>query len=208
MKISWSAVLAVLLCLGEAAAAQIGTGQSGISTSTPLTNVQPFRELRAFGACYARTHRPAALTLIATVPGSAEENKAFRRLVYGEDVSCLSGGTRMSMPILFARGAIAEGLLLSGGVPDTYRLPSPSPADARELHSVARCYTAGHRTEVEKLLKTHPGSREEVTAVAALWDDFRQCMPGKTVRLNAPWIRFLLAEALLRLGPSTPTSGS
>jgi hypothetical protein len=111
------------------------------------------------------------------------------------------------MPISFARGAIAEGLLLTGGVPDTYRLAIPSPADARELHGVARCYAAGHQNEVEKLLKTHPGSREEVAAVAALWNDFRKCMPGKTVRLNAPWIRFLLAEALLRTPSSTTASG-
>jgi hypothetical protein len=131
-------------------------------------------------------------------------------MVYGEDVAssnCLAGGTKMSMPILFARGAIAEGLILTGGVPDIHRLSAPSPAEVRDLHGVARCYTAGHRTEVETLLKTHPGSREEVAGVAGLWDNFRKCMPDFNVRLNAPWIRFLLAEALLRLEPNTTTSG-
>jgi hypothetical protein len=130
-------------------------------------------------------------------------------MVYGEDVSCLPGGTRMRMPILFARGAIAEGVLLSGGLPDHYRLPVPTPTEARDLHGVARCYTGGHRGEAEQVLKTEPGSREEVAAVAAIWDTFRKCMPGKTVRLNAPWIRYLLAEALLRTSPSTtvPATG-
>jgi hypothetical protein len=33
-------------------------------------------------------------------------------------------------------------------------------------------------------------------------------MPGFTVRLNAPWIRFLLAEALLRTGPTTTAAGA
>jgi hypothetical protein len=146
--------------------------------------------------------------LIATVPGSPEEDKAFRRKVYGERETCLPGGTTMSMPTIFARGAIAEGLLRSDGVPDNYRLPSPAPAQVRDLHGAARCYTASHRSDVEKLLQTHPGSREEVAAVAGLWEDFRKCMPNFKVRLNAPWIRFLLAEAQLRLGPNTTTSGN
>lgn len=192
--------------LSGAGQAQVAPGHSGHSTSTPLTNVKPYRELRLFGSCYARSHRKLALILIATVPDSAEEEKAFRRMVYGEDVSCLPGGSTMRMPILFARGAIAEGLLSNGGVPDNYRLSAPAPAEARDLHAVARCYTSSHRTEVEALLKTHPGSREEVKAVAALWNDFRGCMRGFNVRLNAPWIRFLLAEALLRLPPPAPAS--
>ena len=178
-----------------------------MSTSAPLTNVKPFRELRSFGTCYARNRRQDALTVIATVPGSAEEDKAFRRLVYGEHTTCMFGGTSMSMPIVFARGTIAEGLLRSDGVPDTYRLPAPAPAEVRDLHGVARCFTSRHRTEVDALLRTQPGSREEVAAVAALWNDFRTCMPGFRVRLNAPWIRFLLAEAMLRLGPNTTMTG-
>src|SRR3712207_2669293 len=96
---SMSALLVAALPAGAHAQA------SGHSTSAPLSNVKPFRELRAYGGCYARTNRKAALTLLATVPGSLEEGKAFRRLVYGEDVitSCLPGGTKMSMPTLFAR---------------------------------------------------------------------------------------------------------
>lgn len=200
----FSALLAA--SLPGAGQAQVAPTHSGHSTSSPLTNVKPFRELRAFGSCYARTQRKAALSLIATVPDSAEEEKTFRRMVYGEDAHCLPGGTTMRMPILFARGAIAEGLLLNGGVPDSHRLSAPAPAEARDLHAVARCYTSGHRTEVEVLLKTHPGTREEVKAVAALWNDFRACMRGFNVRLNAPWIRFLLAEAMLRLPPPAPAS--
>jgi hypothetical protein len=198
MKVFWLAALAFLIYPREAFA----QSNSGHSTSAPVNNVRPFRELQVFGACYARSHKKAALTLIATVPDSAEEEKAFRKLVYGEDVSCLPGGTTMKMPTLFARGAIAEGLLLSGGAPDTYQLPVPSPAEARDLHGVARCYAFENRAEVEALLKTKPGTREEVADVAALWNDFRKCMPRFNVRLNAPWIRFLLAEALLRLPPS------
>lgn len=206
MKIYWWLSIASMIYAGEAAA-QIAPGHSGISTSTPINNARPYRELQTFGACLARTRRRAALALIATEPDSPEETKALRGLVYGEHSTCLLSGTEMSMPNVFARGAVAEGLLrTAGGVPETYRLPSPSPTEVRDLHGAARCYTSSHRTEVEKLLQTSPGTREEVTAVAALWEGLKTCMPNLKVRLNAPWIRFLLAEALLRLGPSTTSS--
>ena len=195
------------IALAAPAFAQLAPGRSGTSTSAPLTNVQPFKELRFLGSCIARSERKIALALIATVPGSPEEERAFDRLFYGERSTCMFGGTQMTMPIIFARGAVAEGLLQSEGVPDTYRLTSPAPAEVSDLHGAARCYTAGHQTAVEALLRTQPGSPEEVKAVAALWNDFRTCMPGFKVRLNAPWIRFLLAEALLRLGPNTTASG-
>jgi hypothetical protein len=206
MKI-WQPLAFVALFFSAAASAQIGSGQSGMSTSTPLTNVRAFDELSALGVCLAKTQRRDALAAIATVPGSKEEDKFFQKFFYGERTTCLFGGTRMSMPIIFARGAIAEGLLRSKGVPAEYILSAPAPADTRNLHEVARCYTSGHRTEVEALLKTDAGSPEEVKAVAAQWEDFRTCMPGFKVRLNAPWIRFLLAEALLRLAPDTTISG-
>jgi hypothetical protein len=182
-------------------------GRSGISTSAPLTNLKPYRELQSFGTCFARSRPKEALAIIATVPGSAEETKVLRRLVYGEREACMAGGTTMSMPNIFARGAIAEGLLRTGGVPDTYRLASQSPAEVRDLHGVARCYASSHRAETEKLLLTHPGSPEEAKAVGALWEDFRTCMPKFKVRMNAPWIRYLLAEALLRLEPNTTSPG-
>jgi hypothetical protein len=198
--------LSIMFVAGEASG-QVGTGQSGVSTSTPVNNVRPFQELQAFGTCLARSHRKAALELIATLPGSREEDKVLRKFVFGEHTSCLFGGTQMAMPDVFARGAVAEGLLRADGIPDTHRLPSPSPTEVRDLHGAARCYTASHRTDVEKLLQTKPGGPEEVKAVAALWDEFRACMPNFKVRLNAPWIRFLLAEALLRVGSNTTASG-
>jgi hypothetical protein len=198
----WWVAIAALLYAGDAGA----QGRSGF-TEIPLNNVKPFRELRDFGDCLARAQRKPSLALIATKPGSAEEAKILKKWVYGEHTTCLFGGTKMAMPDIFARGAIAEGLLRHEGVPATHRLPDVAPGDARDLHDVARCYTSRHRGEVQKLMQIHPGSREEVKAIAALWPDFRTCMPGFNVRLNAPWIRFLLAEALLRLEPTATTSG-
>lgn len=206
MRTIWWLAVGIMFCGGEAAA-QLPPSRSGHSTSSPSTNARPFRELQAFGTCLAQTQKKAALELIATVPGSSEEAKVLRKVVYGEHTACLFGGTRMSMPDIFARGAVAEGLLRSGGVPDSYRLPNPAPSEVRDLHGAARCYASNHRGEVETLLQSKPGSAEEVRAVAALWDEFRTCMPNFKVRLNAPWIRFLLAEALLRAGPRLTASG-
>jgi hypothetical protein len=206
MKTFWAASIAIVICSGEAAA-QFGTGQSGTSTSTPMNNARPYKELQAFGTCLAQTARKAALAVVATAPGSREEDKVLKKFVYGERTTCLDGGTQMRMPTIFARGAIAEGLLRSGGVPAEYRLPAPAPSEVRDLHGAARCYASGHRSDVDKLLQTDPGTPQEVKAVAAIWDAFKTCMPGFKVRLNAPWIRFLLAEALLRAEPSITASG-
>ena len=206
MRTLWLATAVIMLCGGEAVA-QIAPGRSGTSTTSPSTNTRPFQQLQAFGTCLAQTQKKDALALIATAPGSAEEEKVLRKVVFGEHISCLFGGTTMSMPGVFARGAVAEGLLRSGGVPDSYRLPTPAPNEVRDLHGAARCYTSSHRGDVTNLLRSKPGGAEEVKAVAALWEEFRACMPNLKVRLNAPWIRFLLAEALLRVGPSTTAPG-
>jgi hypothetical protein len=206
MKTFWFASIAIVLC-GAQAAAQMGTGRSGVSTSTPLSNVKPYKELQSFGDCLARTGRKNALAIVATAPGSREEEKVLKKFVFGEHTSCMPGGTQMQMPDIFARGAVAEGLLRHGGVPAEYRLPAPAPSAVRDLHGAARCYASGHRGEVEKLLKIDPGTPREVQAVAAIWEGFRTCMPNFNVRLNAPWIRYLLAEALLRVEPKTTASG-
>lgn len=206
MKAFWFAALGIALCSGEAVA-QIGTGRSGHSTSSPLSNVRPYKELQSFGDCLARTGRKSALAVVATVPGSSDEEKVLKKFVFGEHSNCSLGAFEMQMPDIFARGAVAEGLLRNGGVPAEYRLPAPSPSQVRDLHGAARCYASGHRGEVEKLLRTDPGTAQEVTAVAAIWDGFRTCMPNFKVRLNAPWIRFLLAEALLRVQPNAAAAG-
>ena len=213
MRILLPAGLAILALSGGARAAgqeptHTPTGRSGMSTNEALGNVRAYRELRAFGICFARADRRDALDLIAAAPGSPEEEQVFRRRPFREQESCGFGGTTFSLSNVYFRGVIAEGLLLSGGVPESHRLPAPAPSEVRTLYDAGRCYANGHRAQVQALLQTEPGSQPEVAAVAALWNDFRVCIPGFRVRLNAPWIRFLLAEGLLRLPPdATPAGG-
>lgn len=194
------ALLATAAILGcaHSASAQLGPGQSGMSTSGELGNVKLLRDLDEFGRCFARTSRKDAIALIATKPGSKEENQVYRRLAR-DDQQCLYGGTRMYSSVVYIRGAIAEGLLRTGGVPASLLLPAPAAGEVTSLSEAARCYTRGHAVQVRSLLEMKAGTREEAAAIAALWSDFRACLPKRaTVRLNALWIRFLLAEALLR----------
>jgi len=205
MRFLVSAIAAITL-LTQSASAQMASGRSGMSTSSQLKNVAAFDELQSLGNCFAKHHRKQALAIMATVPGSPEEDEIFKRVFYGERATCMFEGTRMSMSTIYARGVVAEGLLRSDGVPQEYVLPAPTPAEARDLHGVARCYAASHQEEIQTVLRTKAGSENETKAVAAIWEDFRACMPGFNVRLNAPWIRYLLAEALLRLAPDTKLS--
>lgn len=195
--LAWAAV-----STSQAISAQTGAGQSGHSTSAELRNVKILRDLETFGRCLASTDRKTSLALIATKPGSKEEEQAFRKFTRLDQV-CLFSGTQMYGSVVYLRGAIAEGLLDAGGVPPHLLLPAPSPAQVTSLSEAARCYTAGHRAEVRALLKMNAGTKEEVAAIAKLWPGLRTCLPPRAnVRLNALWIRFLLAEALLRLAPS------
>jgi hypothetical protein len=195
------AALASTAGIGQPAVAQTAPGQ--MSNADLLGNVKVLRDLEQFGRCYATTNRSTALDLIATKPGSKEEDKVYRRLTRF-DQHCLFSGTRMYASVVYIRGAIAEGLLETDGVPANLQLPAPTAGGVTSLSEAARCYVSGRRAEVRALLEMRAGTPEEVAAIKALWNDFRACLPPRAnVRLNALWIRFLLAEALLRLPPPT-----
>jgi hypothetical protein len=200
-----SALLALGVSGGSVPAAYAQGGRSGTSTVQTAENMNALRELRAFGICYARFHRNDALVLLATTPNTREEADVYGRLVGGERGDCLGAGTWTSGSMSYLRGVIFEGLLEANQpIPPNLMLSAPSVEQVRDLHGVARCYVSGHRDEARSVLATRIGSREETAAIAAIWNEVRACFPQTlNVRLNAPWIRFLLAEALLRTG-TTP----
>ena len=200
----WIALAA--LCLPGAAVAQTAPARSGSSSNASLGNMNAYRELRDFGICFARTERSAALAIVGASQGSADEARAMRGTIFGEDLTtnCMRGGDRSVMSTVFARGTVAEGLLLSGGVPPQMRLPAPPPEQVRDLPGAGRCYAAAHETEIRGLLATRIGSDEERAAAAALWPGFRPCLARFSIRLNPVWIRYILAEGLLTLAPAAP----
>jgi len=203
MKFLHWTVLAALFLSG-AASAQTPSGRSGSSSGDTYSNMNAYRELRLFGICIVRTQRSAALAIIAAAQGSPAEDRAMQGTVFGElDTNCGGAGDHTIMSPILARGAIAEGLLLSGGVPQTMLLPAPAPSEVRDLGGAGRCYAVGHQAEVRALLATQIGSPQERAAAAALWADFRPCLARYNLRLSPVWIRYILAEGLLRLAPAT-----
>ena len=196
--------------LSGPATAQTQGGRSGSSTNESLANMNAYRELRDFGICFARTERSAAVAIIAAAQGSPEERRAMQGTVFGEDLNtnCMGAGDHSFMSSVLARGTVAEGLLLSGGVPPQLRQPAPSPEQVRDLAGAGRCYAAGHETEIRSLLATRIGSQQERDAAAALWPEFRPCLARYNIRLNPVWIRYILAEGLLTLAPSSPAPPS
>ena len=201
----------LLLCLAGTATisgAAVGQGRSGMSTDVPIENARLYRDLSRFGRCFVEGKRNRALALIATVPGSQEEAQAFGRL--NREQGCLLPGNNISIPTVYYRGIIAEALYHANeGVPESHILPAPTVDEVRTLSDTARCYASGHRPQVQGLLATELGSAEQGAAVASLWEGFRACLPPEArIRLNATWIRFLLAEALLRLPPDGPATAA
>ena len=199
----WTALVA--LCLSGTLFAQ---GRSGSSTNDTLSNMNAYRELRMFGICVARSQRADALAVIAARHGSPEEVDLIRRRILGERETCMGAGDTTRMTTTLARGALAEGLLLSGGVPPELRLPAPRPEEVRDLAGAGRCYASGHQTEARAVLAAQIASPQETAAIRGIWNDFRTCLSRFQVRLNAVWIRYLLAEGLLMLAPAGPGSGN
>src|SRR5205085_3121604 len=131
-------VLAALFLSG-AASAQTPSGRSGVSSGDAYSNMNAYRELRLFGICIVRTQRSAALAIIAAAQGSREEERAMNGTVFGElDTNCGGAGDQTVMSPILARGAIAEGLLLSGGVPPQFLRPAPAPNQVRDLAGAGR----------------------------------------------------------------------
>ncbi|HYD12039.1 MAG TPA: hypothetical protein VEC11_04255 [Allosphingosinicella sp.] len=203
-----SALLAGSL-LGAQASAQLPRGVSGRSTLIVSTDSEEaLRALAAFGTCYARLSTARAFELLATEPGSREEAETYRRLFRSDSQNCLGEGMDLRVPVTFVRGAIAEGLLEHGiAVPAGLVRAAPAPgAEIRKYSEAARCYAAGHGAEIRTMLASSPGGERELAALRPLADQFFRCMPANAQdrRFNATHLRYMLAEALLRLpSPST-----
>lgn len=191
--------------------AQPVPGRSGMSTADALTNVDAFTDLAHFGRCFASMNRQAVFGVLATTPGSTAETEMFRRVLANDEQQCLHGGTRTQASNAYFRGVFAEGLLTNRTPLPPNLIQTPIPVDqVSDLGGIGRCYIGAHRAEAQALLATRLGSAEEMAAVRILWPSFNACIPRRfSIRLNAPWIRMLIAEAVLRVpARAAPTSGN
>lgn len=201
---------AAALLTVDAAIAQIGRGYSGRSDGEIeyVDNEEAMRILSAFGNCYAQHSTTRALELIGTDPGTHEEAETYRRLFRSGSQNCLGDATELTMPVAFVRGAIAEGLLERNiALPATLVRAAPAPGvEVRRLSEAARCYAVGHGAEILAMLATPASGQRQMAALRPMVDGFFNCLPAsaRNRRLDATPLRYLLAEALLRLPASAP----
>jgi hypothetical protein len=204
---------ATALMTAQPGMAQIAPGYSGRSDGGVeyMDTEEAMRTLSAFGNCYARLSTARAFELLGTDPGSRAEAETYRRLFRRDTQNCLGEGTELSMPVAFVRGAIAEGLLERGiALPANLVLAAPAPGvEVRRLSEAARCHAVAHGAEIRAMLATPPGGQREMAALRPMVEGFFRCLPAsaRNRRLGASQLRYLLAEALLRL-PAAATTGT
>lgn len=203
---------ATVLLTAQPATAQIAPGYSGTSSGAIeySDTEEALRTLSAFGNCYARLNTARAFELLGTDPGSRAEAETYRRLFRRDTQNCLGEGTQLSAPVAFVRGAIAEGLLERDvALPAALVLAAPAPgAQVRRFSEAARCQAVGHGAEIRAMLAASPGSQREMAGLRPLIEGFFRCLPdsAQNRRFGATQLRYLLAEALLRLPPATASA--
>jgi hypothetical protein len=157
-----------------------------------------------FAACVAdRAHKPEAV--LALAPGSEDYQRAMRRLARGHDMCGSAGGRLRFNPMLFA-GGLAERLLEQQRPPGglvRLLLPDPAapPVVARdEADAMALCTVRRSPDAVAALFATGPASDDEKEAMTALGPTVAACLAaGRTLRINRPGLRSLIAVAAYRL---------
>jgi hypothetical protein len=204
-------VLAALLAfVPQVAPAQLAPSRSGSSTEFTLTPEEYWEGVRDFGRCFVHRTPAHAFTLLSTTPGSREEGAVIRVLMRG-DVTCLGDISRFTFRSSHVRGTFAEGLVRNGTpIPPLLALAAPAAGTpVHTIHEAARCYTAAHGAEVRALVtETRPGSTQERAAIVRMFPDFLNCVPpeARNLQFDATDVRYVLAEALLRMGPVAPAS--
>jgi hypothetical protein len=205
-----SLAAALLAFVPHVVLAQLAPSRSGSSTESTLTPEEYWEAVRDFGRCFVHRTPAHAFTLLSTIPGSRQEGAVITVLMRG-DVTCLGDVSRMRFRSQHIRGAFAEGLIRNG-TPIPARLALAAPAAGTPVHTIheaARCYTAPHGAEVRALVtETRPGSPQERTAIVRMFPDFLHCVPpeARNLQFDATDLRYVLAEALLRMGPTAPAA--
>ena len=204
-RLAYVQFLAAVAATSPVAAQQYGTGQSGIITEYTYTGSGAWRDLDAFGQCFAKRQTKDAMKLVQTDAGSAEEARVYKEL-FSKEQFCLGDLSGLTVPWKFVRGAVGEGLY-SGKVPVPASLAAPRQMPREKVQSVmdaAVCYASQHPSDARHLVEsTDPDSKEEAAAIEALSPDFGACLPPNLPQkfsIDGILLRYRIAEALWRLG--------
>lgn len=198
-------ILALLLSIPSAAAAQIAPGHSGISSEYSFSGRIAFDELNAFGQCFAAQQTKDAIRLVSTPAGSVDEAKVYKQL-FSKDQGCLGDLSALGVPWQYVRGAVGEGFYARGlAVPAELALPRDLPPEkVQSVMDAATCYAGKHPADARAIVETtKPATKEESAAFDAHWADFEACLPSnmpKDYKFDTLLLRYRIAEALWRQG--------
>lgn len=239
--IARAGLLALAATLPAAAAAQYGGGSPSPPPSSlerPSPRTPPSEEQRAPAAptaqadvfralaCTAAQNPAPGNALLATVPRSSQEHDLVLPMLRTAQ-RCIHAPAPIVTQVLTMRGAVAEGLYETQfATPVAARAPAlgaaplarPTAGDPAflaaigTLYGLVDCATPRHPELARAILATDPGTPAESTAVFALTDTYRACVPPGTTQLtiDPKLIRFLFAEGLYRWsvvqrdGPASP----
>ncbi len=180
------------------AAAQQRTG--GASRSEP----RAFVAMRNFSQCVVDRSPRAAAAVLAMDPAGAPYREALRRLAGGHDYC--APGTQLRFSGIFFVGGLAEALVtdrrgrsaLASRVALDPARPAIQARDETELMTL--CAVRAAPGEAASLFATEPASAAELAALRALAPTVSACLgAGRTMRLDRPNLRALLALAAYRL---------
>ncbi|SDD11918.1 hypothetical protein SAMN05444678_10973 [Sphingomonas sp. YR710] len=173
-----------------------------------------------FAKCIVDRTPQGAEKVLAMDFRTKEYSEALRTLARGHEDHCLNGGDRMRSNRVLLAGGLAEALLNAKGViahlaRATAYDPTKPPIESRALsETISICIVREEPGKVANLFGTEPASEAENRATQALGGTLVKCVPsGKTMKMNRPALRALLALAAYRAAQNnspatTPASGS
>lgn len=167
------------------------------------------RSLYRLAICLSLRKRQAAEALLASAPGSAEENAQLHAAVPSGPTDCPIWNARLVIrSAILLRGAIAEALYNGGGLKprsasalaltDAFQ-PSQQGSEFAVARWVAHCAVRREPRLAHDVLKWNIGAVGEERALRLLKPAFLACLPaGERLRISRINIRALIAEELYR----------
>ena len=198
--------LASVLLTAPLAASPAKAAGAPVSKAAPTDDATAaWQGIAAVGRCEVRHAPRNAAAFLASQPGSPDEEVAYHAL-FGRDVACLGELTRLSAPRLAMRGTVAEAFLKAQPLQAVMAEANAEVAAKAPPTSFSECYVASHPRAVRALLtSTTIASAEEHAAIAKMSSDFGPCLSSnQKMRVNAPLLRLMFAEALYDLSHSQP----
>ena len=160
------------------------------------------RALQMYGRCVLRRDAARVDALLATAPGSADEQTLSKQIVDRDGSGCLGNNASLRGDDKLFRGSLAEAVyrrryMAADAVAlDGAMKASPSTDFADVVSKFADCVVAGNPAQIRALFASEPMSVEEKAAVGALSPGFAPCIdPTQQLRLNKAILRAILASA-------------